>query len=255
MSTKEPDKNKAPEDKDYGFPFVEVTPLAEASSKEKKKQGETHESESSGKAFDAIKPTVGKGLISPTNPSQKRPKRQSPVLFSLVLLIVVVLGVMAYFLYYLPTTEDAGLQQRVAQENTTPVTEEPPLTEDEGVDEDEEIANEEEEPNEPEDLEETQSPMPATSGGNTPATLQVIPASGDRPVYHIIVGSMPNERLARTEAEKLLKKGKDLYLLTPKGETKNYRISVGSYSTFREASVALEEAKPEFDESIWILKY
>lgn len=253
MSSQESDKNTSAEDKDYGFPFVEVTPLALVNPKKEAEIEKTSGAEATAVAAGAIKPSVGKGLINPTMASHKRPKKQSPVLLSLVLLIVVILGVMAYFLYYMPSTEDAGFEQSAAIENTMPLAVE--STSPEVVEEAEELVIEDSEPEESGEEAITPISAPATSSGNSVGNLVVISSPGERPLYHIIVGSVPSEKLAKEEADKQLQKGKDIYLLSPHGETKNYRLSVGSYNTFREASQALEEAKPEFDESIWILKY
>ncbi|TVP47604.1 MAG: SPOR domain-containing protein [Mongoliibacter sp.] len=256
MSSKEPDKNIPVDDKDYGFPFVEVTPLSSATPKKEEKLDKITDPKPVKDNVEVVKASVGKGLINPSTGSPKRPRKQSPVLLSLVLLILVILGVMAYFLYYMPATEKTDSQERFAQENSFPTVVEPSTPE--AVEEPTEVIDEEtmtEEPDEAVEEESIPRSTPASSSSISPGNLEIVSSPGDRAVYFIIVGSMPNERLAREEADKLLQKGKNLYLLMPHGETKNYRLSIGSYTTFSSASQALEEAKTEFDESTWILKY
>lgn len=250
MSSHEKDKNQGPEDKDYGFPFVEVTPLVEpqASSQEKETVAPVTKEDKKSSQI-----SVDKGLIKPTVNTSRKAKRQSPVLFSLVLLIVVILGVMAYFLYYQPTAE-----QRVSQSDTAAVSDLPVAVEEENTEEPQAMemeSDQEEIEIEAETLEDILNPNISPERSNATGTIETVQAPAERPVYHIIVGSMPNERLAREEAEKLLQKGKNLYLLMPHGDTRNYRLSIGSFGTFSSASQALDEAKKEFDDSIWILKY
>jgi hypothetical protein len=251
MTSKQSENNSGQEDKDFGFPFVEVKPLGAPLPKVEHEAKTMVVSDKAASEKEKDKPAVNKGLLKPVRGSEKRPKKQSPVLFSIVLLIVIILSVMAYFLYYLPTSEGPAKGSQLTEETSFPLpveAEGAASLEDEGlIDEEPELIPEEETIT---PLQETSTEVQSNTG-----TLHAVNEPGERPAYHIIVGSVPNESLARQEAEKFLNQGKDIWMLFPQGDTKNYRLSVGSYSTFGAASSALDKAKAELDDSIWILKY
>jgi hypothetical protein len=244
---KDPENNPNSDDKDYGFPFIKVEPLQnplplEAVSK-------TEEVEKISEIIESLpEASAQPGHIKfKTQEIPKRMKKnQVPLLFSLVLLILVVLASMAYFLYYLPEEKDA--------ENTIQVTEVLTNTPPE---------------NELEEVVELIPDSVATEVVETPLTqvttpsidsaqsgkLIVLDGKDDVRHYHLVVASLPSERIAREEAQVFLNKGKDIWLIFPSGDTRNYRLSVGKYSSFQSATEDLAAAKADFNESTWILKY
>ncbi len=76
-----------------------------------------------------------------------------------------------------------------------------------------------------------------------------------RPQYFIVVGSLPNERLALEESNQYFDRAETLYLINPYEDVKNYRLAIGQYSSFNQASQDLERVKADYTEALWILKY
>lgn len=98
---------------------------------------------------------------------------------------------------------------------------------------------------------ETGTTIDPTSAGE----LIRIETKPDRAQYFIVVGSLPNERLALVESEKYWDRVKDLYLILPEGDTKNHRLAIGQYSNFTAANNELQRVKDQYTEALWILKY
>ncbi len=73
--------------------------------------------------------------------------------------------------------------------------------------------------------------------------------------YFIIVGSLPNERLALNEASKYWDRNSELFLLSPNEDSNNYRLAIGRFSGFTPANAELQRVKDEYTEALWILKY
>lgn len=241
------------DDRDYGFPFVEVTPLVSNVIADKKG---TVESDTRSKTISEVdgpkntensKPLVSSIKIKSDKKSSGRKKSQLPLLMSLVFLIVIILGAIAYFLYYLPETEKSlqsssptSSEEMIAEELVSDNFEEPYI-EDEIEDSIPEIVID----------------VPAVTSTVEAVTAEIIVVDrrGEIPYYNVIIASSPNERIARTEAQKIIDKGRSVWIIFPFGNTNNYRISVGRYEDLESATKAMEVAKVELNESSWILKY
>lgn len=260
MEENELDALQSKEDKDYGFPFVEVKPL---SAVENTKSEPSHvllpEEKSQEVERDILLPAIDSNPIHiDRKPSKKR--NNTPLLITLVMMLAVILAAMAYFLYYSPAEESisdqALLSETPSESQPILVEPEPAVSEDiEEVEEDEVILTQEEEKPA---IPETVAPaviQPATAPSGTPGKLQLVESKGEKSSYHLIVASLPNERIAKEEAQVFLNAGKDVWVLFPIGDTKNYRLSVGNFGSFKSASEALPQAKIEFGESTWILKF
>lgn len=94
-----------------------------------------------------------------------------------------------------------------------------------------------------------------TIANSVPGTIVRIDSKTDRPQYFIVVGSLPNERLALDEAKNYQGKAAEIFLIAPYEESRNYRLAVGKYSSFKSAAEDLERIKSNYSESLWILKY
>lgn len=257
MSEKDNPSNSNIEDKDFGFPFVEVTPLQSVAVPGQNKKNEnseeivfvpeTSETISSGKAnpeTSSIRIKLEKKTIS-------RKKSQLPLLMSLVFLIIIILGALAYFLYYIP--ESASSLEEVAIPSPSETS-----TEVESITEDiEDLYAENDEAEEADNIIETNDEIPVSTQApeTTNVEITVVDKRGEIPYFNVIVASSPNERIARTEAQKYIAKGISVWIIFPFGNTNNYRISVGRYEDIETATKAMETAKAELNESSWILKY
>lgn len=238
-------------DKDYGFPFVKVEPLQNTSSHEVSHQSEDireNEPKKNEILAEPVSGTTDIKFVSPEIPENKK-KSSAPLLFSLLLLIVIVLASMAYFLYYLPGQSSEEEKAEIVENKVA----DPKIQLEEEIDEPIEtvldsIVSEVEE-----------IPAPAVtepaSSSYTTGKLNVLTAKEEMRYYHLIVASLPNEKIAREEAQVFLDKGIEIWLIFPSGDTRNYRLSVGKYSSFKSATDALAGAKADFNESTWILKY
>ncbi|AFL85540.1 hypothetical protein Belba_3023 [Belliella baltica DSM 15883] len=272
--------NDFKEDQEYGFPFVEVVPLAfnsESLTEEFPKE-EIEESETSAIAAEEqtidttediksevapeIEPVVIETLktesveIKPieikkaerTFQTANKKKSSGPLILILTLLILVVLGAMAYFLYYLPEVENGQQTANVeVQEETTNLQSESAIETNElPIDADETETEIEEEV-----IQEASEPVVDQSSPE----LTLIQSRDTNPRYFIVVASVISERLARSEAEKFMGMDKNTWIIFPYGDIRNYRIAVGKFDNIESATEAWEEAKGEFGDAIWILKY
>jgi hypothetical protein len=268
--------NDFQEDPEYGFPFVEVLPLVlnSESIKEEFSIDKIEESELSASIVEDeivnlnevtkqdvdVEPTA---LETPKIKSAEnkpieikktertfqstpvKKKSSGPLVMILTLLIVVVLGAMAYFLYYLPEGENG---QQVANEEVKSSQNESALVNNELSAAGAEVMGEEVEK---EVTTEVQEPEVAP----TSAELILIRDREVKPYYYIVVSSMISESIARSEAEKLIGMDKNTWIIFPYEDVKNYRIAVGKLDNINTATEAWETAKGEFGDATWILKY
>jgi hypothetical protein len=253
MIDKEDGTVKNSDDKDYGFPFVAIKPLGSAISSDEKvsiKEEENipEEVQTPLMEAEAIIPEAAPIKFNTEDRGIRKRRSQLPLLISLVFLIVIILASLAYFLYYLPENETATQESPQIAETIEP---------DEPID----IAAEDSEELLEAENEELESATEPTIPESQPiieskvAQLFVVDKRGEVPYYNLIVASSPNERIARAEAQKLIDKGSDVWIIFPFGNTNNYRISVGRYGDLESATKALESVKVEINESSWILKY
>jgi hypothetical protein len=101
-----------------------------------------------------------------------------------------------------------------------------------------------------------QTPQTGTTIESTPSgTLVRIESKKERPQYFIVVGSLPSEALAVKEAALYYDRAQTLYLIFPYDDVKNYRLAIGAFGSFSSATAELESAKGRYSEALWILKY
>ncbi|MCR9015607.1 SPOR domain-containing protein [Aquiflexum gelatinilyticum] len=238
-------------DKDYGFPFVKVEPLQNTSTQEVSQQSEDIK-ESEFKKNEILEQQVSGTndlkFDAPKIPESKK-KNSAPLLFGLVLLILIVLASMAYFLYYEPIQSNLEEKGEMVENKVA----EPQLQQADEIDEPVETVNDSI-VSEVEEVPALVVTEPATTSSAT-GKLNILTVKEEITYYHLIVASLPNEKIAREEAQIFLDKGKEIWLIFPYEDTKNYRLSVGKYSSFKSATDALAGAKADFNESTWILKY
>ncbi|UJP64283.1 SPOR domain-containing protein [Mongoliitalea daihaiensis] len=243
-------------DKDYGFPFVEPVKLDSREAPVKTFKEIASEPQMSKPEVAQATPVVQATTIS-DRPVEKSKKSKAITVFLLVS-ILLILSAMAYFLYYadeinpqklVVDQESAKEEESIAAQEDVEVLEEE-LAVDDPITEEVVISTEEV----------AEAPKvvaaPTTRIENeTRGSMVTVSGRGDRATYYIIVASVPNEALAMEESEKYLSKGVNLWKILPYDDNKNYRLAAGKFASFRDASNALEPAKAQFSESVWILKY
>lgn len=84
-------------------------------------------------------------------------------------------------------------------------------------------------------------------------TIESVPQRTGR--YYVVVSSSIDNDLAMDYAEKLKKQGVGTYILLPAGTNKFTRVAVSSHDTWANAATAAEDAKSEFGENVWVIKF
>jgi len=104
--------------------------------------------------------------------------------------------------------------------------------------------------------EHVETPQTGTTIDRTSAEILIrIESKAERPIYFIVVGSLPNEKMAISESKQYIDRASSIYLILPYEDVKNYRLAIGSFSSFRKANEELETIKDQYTEALWILKY
>jgi uncharacterized protein (UPF0333 family) len=258
MAEEYSDKFPGQNESNYGFPFVEVTPLENTNKKKASVNKEPIIENDPPKAEK--EPISIKESIKPA-PMVKKKRSQLPLQFSLVMLILIILSVMAYFLYFIPAGEgdQVALEmvpQKIEPEKLVVEEREPevliePRTEDPESIQESESKKEENLGMKLEVPELVPAPVKSISGG-----INKVTQKASVPQYFIIVSSTASEKVALEQAQELINNNNnEVWVIYPYGETTNYRLAIGKYSALAEATEALEKRKADFDASIWILKY
>lgn len=73
--------------------------------------------------------------------------------------------------------------------------------------------------------------------------------------YYLVVGSFASEEESARYIQNLGDKFSEYYLVHPFKQNQNYRLAIGSYSTWKEASVKLKEMNAQDSTDYWILNY
>jgi hypothetical protein len=294
MSENSSENKQWPNPKDYGLPYVEVKPLkpevikdptsekeqfeetlvvpilsVEKKSVEKEKVLEpTLETKSQKTSVgdkdeepDKLKEqteeqvvgSVPKELVS-TLPADK--KKNSWVAIVLILAVLII-SVIAWQL--MSQGNESQSENQVAQKET-PIIEKAavqPTVENTPTEETQIIENQDSISKSNSSLEEpAETPQTGTTIDRTVTeTLIRVESKSDRPQYFIVVGSLPNERMALSESEQYMDRASSIYLILPYEDVKNYRLAIGSFTSFRKASEELETVKDQYTEALWILKY
>lgn len=105
-----------------------------------------------------------------------------------------------------------------------------------------------------------QNNIPVSQSGTTIAqditgNLIRVESQAERPQYFIIVGSVPSEADALKLIPYFQAKVPEVYLISPYSESKNYRVAIGKFTSFRAAAEELDKIKSQHSEELWILKY
>jgi hypothetical protein len=208
-------------------------------------------------------PSLGSKKVEPkerqkvaTETAAKSPNHSKGLTYFLFTSILLLLSVMAYFLYYDSNEHEDSLEQVQVSESAAVTIEATPMP----VITEESAESEIPESIDPivletENLADASTPGRGQNGTLSRGVITEVISKEQSPRYFIVVGSVPNLIMAKEESEKYLAKGLDLWMILPNEDSKNVRLAIGKYSSFREASNALQPAKAQFSESVWILKY
>lgn len=275
MAATDSDKNQWTDPRDYGLPFVEIKPIrAKSISVEAVTVSPILEREVEPELIstpaDAIKPElilstspvsveVKSTLKNPVLPTKKVREKTSAWVWSV---LIVGSAIMAFIIWQIQSqsTPIADLDPpKISEESSIvePITEAIVVPESAATDSIQSVVNQDtiqvinnSNPN---------ISKPAESGTTiadvAKGNLIRIASKAERPQYFIIVGSLPNEKLAVEEASQYFSKSPEIYLISPEEGSRNYRLALSKFGSFRLAAEELERIKSQYIEELWILKY
>lgn len=272
MTSKTSDKSQWTDPKDYGLPFVEITPLIPvpvSQEKEPIKEEIGHIPE----PIIAVIPQlpVPDGIetelaIQPekiyVEPIEKiavpEKKNSNSWVWVVAILAIAIVGVIIYQIQ--KENNSDTVVNVVGEETSSFETNQNQAAEDLKITPSQEIQTTE---NQASIADSTSNQIPPAQTPQTGTTIESIPSGTlvrieskkDRPQYFIVVGSLPSEALAVEEAGQYYDRAQTLYLILPYEDVKNYRLAIGAFGSFSSATAELESAKGRYSEALWILKY
>jgi hypothetical protein len=285
MSAKDSDKKQWSDPKDYGLPYVEITPLRPKSEPEEVKL-ETGFAGSVVKAEEdaAVLPNVPTLVVDVPMLAEEeaKPTEATPSLASqkvstpysnrqaaeekssswVWMVVLIGLGIVAVIVWQILANRDPQASAPVFEIVDEPATLTPAVVAESSgeitpSDQNQAVVNQDSipastisNPNISKAVE-TGTTIANTASGN----LIRIESKTERPQYFIIVGSLPSEKLAIGEASQYFGRSAEIYLIAPYDGGKNYRLALAKFASFKAASEKLEEIKSQYTEELWILKY
>ena len=278
MSAHESDRTHWTDPKDYGLPYVKIArirsheepktavsdldtaaPLAVvADSPAAKVSSGAELAGTVAVAAGAVKTAETRKLSNAAPSAQSKIKQSSGWMWAVLL---IALGIVAVIVWQIQTNDSKAKTEQVFEIVEKPV-EQPATTATEPADstvagQNQVAVNQESNPSEA--ISDSNNLKPAETGTTIANTaignLIRVESKAERAQYFIIVGSLPNEKMALTEASKYLGRSSELYLISPIDGGKNYRLALSKFESFRMAAAKLEEIKSQYTEELWILKY
>ncbi len=252
MSTKDTTPREWPDPTDFGLPFVEITPLSSAKPAPKVEAIKPVEpiqqveaiSEPPKKEEKEVKPS--RPILPPSTP----PKVNKPAAKAWVGIVVFgFLAVISFVIWQLQSgnfafsgsTEEESTPEPISlpESNTiAPIDTAIQLVS--GVD---------------------STAIPATSiSGTTIApssagTLIRVNSKEAYPRFFVIIGSFGSEQETLRYIDNLKGRFPEYHLIAPYDQNTNFRLAIGKFASWNEASVELERIKSVYPKDYWILNY
>ncbi|RIW14578.1 hypothetical protein D0X99_13575 [Algoriphagus lacus] len=275
MADKDSEKKQWTDPKDYGLPFVEITPIrvrAKPVVEEVTKVISDPEVQQEATVPLAVEPTsqpVSEEKNKERKPEKQvqtppvnrpiEPKKSTSWVWAAVL---IGLGIVSVIIWQIQSQLDSSSPENSVEKTEKPIVENQPITTQESpestpseqnqpaVNQDSIISINNSNPN---------ISKPAETGttiaNRVTGNLIRIESKAERPQYFIIVGSLPSEKLAIEEATVYFGRTSDIYLIMPYEGVSNYRLAIGKFGSFKTAAEELEKIKSQYSEALWILKY
>lgn len=299
MAAKDSDLNQWTDPKDYGLPFVEITPLRAKSNPIEKEPVPTIVEPISEHqlappipiaAEEEVHPSLAEKLIevesrqtedpveieaipvnkaveietkesvqAPVSPKTKEKKKTASWVWAVFILAF---GIVSFIIWQIQSQTSSTANVLQSETPDEPTESESSSTEDlvpeSTITDQNQIA-----------VNQDSIPSPTNSNPNISNPAQTgttiadvasgnlirIESKAERPQYFIIVGSLPNEKLAIEEASQYFSKTPEMYLISPEEGSRNYRLALSKFGSFRLAAEELEQIKSQYTEELWILKY
>jgi hypothetical protein len=292
MAAKDSESKQWTDPKDYGLPFVEITPLRAKSIPVEKEiippvpvqemiqpaESEAiippveetipepvelvHPADSPREPIQAL-PQEEKKPVTPVQTSGsnnvKEEKKSSAWIWAVVFVGVGIIAVIVWQLLAQMNPEAAEAKSTNTANSVVEKSSEPqlPAPESTTADQNQSVVNQDSIANSTNSNPNISKPVETgtTIANNATGNLIRIETKAERPQYFIIVGSLPNEKLAIEEASQYFGRTSEIYLISPEEGGRNYRLGLSKFGSFRTAAEELERVKSQYTEELWILKY
>ncbi len=264
MAEKESSSKQWSDPKDFGLPFVEITPLSSAKSKTKVKETQAEEVvqvADTSKVETAPKQEKKKDSkqTRPISPPQAPSAKKSNSKTWVWVVVFAFVGAVSVIVWQLQSgsllSSDLGdqdtkeLAQDLPEEMKAPaeVTAAPAA---------DSLAKEDSLTN---STAATNLPAATNSGTNlastNPVSLTPITSKGEKKRFFLVIASLPNESLIKDFAAKMTVRPTTMYLINPYTDSPNYRLAIGKFDTWNAASNELAKLKAQYAADLWILNY
>lgn len=286
MSVKDSEIKHWPDPKDYGLPYVDITPLRPKAEPEEMTVetgfvGSVAKAEESAEAVVPNVPTVlpdvpvvageeatpseaapsavSQNVSIPVSNRQMEEEKSSSWVWMVALIGLGIVAVIVWQIMANRNTQASEPVFEIVDESATqpPAAEADFPDETTATDQNQAVVNQDSIP--PSAISNPNISKPVETGttiANTASgNLIRIESKAERPQYFIIVGSLPNEKLAIEEASQYFGRSAEIYLISPYDGGRNYRLALSKFGSFKAAAEKLEEIKSQYTEELWILKY
>jgi SPOR domain len=218
-------------DDNFGLPELDYKPLdttEESTSTASNMNEENQVSES-----EESKPSYS---YTPT----EEPKSNAPIIIAVIIGLVLLASAFLIYQYvYKPKAEKAKKELLAKQEADKKRKEEEAR-----------LANEKEDA-ERRRLEEEK----AAAATATPAIGTIGTLSERTGRYYVVVSSDIDDDLIMDFAKKLSAEGISSSIIPPSGKRKFYRIVIGNFDTFADAQANADQVKSKYGDGVWVIKY
>ncbi len=264
MAEKESNSKNWSDPKDFGLPFVEITPLSSAKAKTKAIEiqpekvvpvAEATKVETAPKQEKKKETKQNRPLADPKNKAEKKSTSKTwvwVVVFGFIGAVSVIVWQLQSGQLVSSDLENQatkGLAQDLPEERKTSV-EIAPVSATDSLAKEDALASLAPAPN-----------LPATSNSGTnlastnPVSLTPITSKGEKKRFFLVIASLPNESLIKDFAAKMTVKPTTMYLINPYKDSPNYRLAIGKFDTWNAASDELTKMKSQYAADLWILNY
>lgn len=264
MAEKESSPQQWSDPKDFGLPFVEITPLSSAKSKTKAKEIQPEvvvPVAEATKVETAPKQEKKKDTKQsrPVTETKSRPEKKSSSKTWVWVVVFVFVGAVSVIVWQLQSgsllSSDFGDQgnKELAQElpeEKKAIAEVTPVPATDSLAKGDSLAA----------IGATSNLATTANSGTTiastsQANLIPITSKGEKKRFFLVIASLPKESLIKDFAAKMTVKPTTMYLINPYTDSPNYRLAIGKFDTWNAASDELAKVKAQYAADLWILNY
>jgi hypothetical protein len=260
MAEKESSSKQWSDPKDFGLPFVEVSPLASLKTKVKPVAQEVPlvSPEAVKKATlvaleKKIEPQPSRPVLPPSASSSDAPKKSKVWVWIVVLILIAAVSTSVWQLK-LNETLVGVFESQQTEELPKPI----PVKESNSVIAPATNAMDTLLAQDSAQISSTELPANSTNSGTSIATSsKLVRVQNKEPNtrFFLVIGSFGSEEETMRFIQKVGNKFPEYYLVYPFEKNPNYRLAMGAYTNWNEASAKLAELKASSTNSYWILTY